>query len=51
MVTVYDVILSAEYNLRENGPIGAMVAKDQLAYVVKAIENGKGLNDEINEEE
>jgi hypothetical protein len=51
MTTVYDVILSAEYNLRENGIIGAAVAKSQLATVVKAIEEGKGLYDEVEGEE
>jgi|GEM_PF-6928202 len=51
MSTLYDLITSANYNIQENGTIGMMIGKEQLKQVVKEIESGKELYDELEEVE
>lgn len=51
MSTIYNLILSANYNIQENGAIGIMIGKEQLKQVVKEIEAGKELSDEWSEDD
>lgn len=50
MLTIMEVLQNANYNLQNNGPIGLAIGKEQLKNAVEALENGKTLDDEFEEE-
>ena len=50
MSTVHDVLENIKYNLENNGVLGAMVATQQINNVLEAIDGGKDLHDEMDDE-
>jgi hypothetical protein len=46
-VTILEALQNADYNLQQNGGIGAMIAKEQVHNAVVLIEKGYDLNEEI----
>lgn len=50
MSTVYEVLQNVKYNLENNGAIGTMVALQQFNNALDAIEDGKELHDEMDDE-
>lgn len=46
-VTVLEALQNADYNIRNNGGIGLMLAKSQLHNAVTLLEKGYGLDDEV----
>jgi len=50
-MTIYDVLLNAQYNLCEaKMPFQIEIGKQQLNNAIKQIESGKTLDDEFDEE-
>ena len=44
-VSILEALQNADYNLRENGPIGLFVAKEQLHNAVELLEKNYSLHD------
>jgi len=51
MLIVLDILRNAEYNLKHNAALFAGMASKQLSNAIKLIDQGKGLYDEVSEEE
>ena len=49
-MTIYEVLLNAQYNINENGGFGIMIGKEQLNNAINLIEQGYRLEDEFQEE-
>lgn len=50
MTTVREALENAHYNLKFNGAIGLVIGRDQLENVMDALDAGKDLDDELEEE-
>lgn len=46
-VSVFEALENADYNLQNNGQMGAMFAKDQLHNAVELIKKGYNLEEEV----
>jgi len=46
-VSILEALQNANYNLKSNGQLGAMIAKDQLNNAVTLLEKGYSLDDEV----
>lgn len=46
-VSILEALQNADYNIQNNGSVGAMFAKEQLHNAVTLLEKGYGLDDEV----
>jgi hypothetical protein len=46
-VSILEALQNADYNIRNNGALGAMLAREQLHNAVTLLEKGYSLSDEV----
>ena len=46
-VTILEALQNADYNIRNNGRLGLMLAKDQIHNAVILLEKGYSIDDEV----
>jgi hypothetical protein len=46
-VSILEALQNADYNIRNNGSIGIMLAKEQLHNAVSLLEKGYGIDDQV----